>query len=377
MKKVAIITLNGYYNYGNRLQNYATQEVLSSLGFLADTLVNRINMSKGYQKVSIFKKLNAITINKLYKKANQKIWTYRYKDLINDRTQVFKDFTKKYISEDFNDFLDKDVIKDINNKYNYFITGSDQVWNPLYNKKSSINFLTFAPKNKRIAYSPSFGVSHISEEFSQKYRDWLSEINFLSVREQAGADIIKELTGRDAPVLVDPTLMLTKEKWISIAQEASNKPKKDYLLTYFLGEISKENKKMINDIAMKNNLQIINLADIKDRQTYTTGPSEFIDYINSASVLCTDSFHGCVFSILMETPFIVFDRVGSQSMYSRIETLLSKFKLESRKAPNIKTNEQVFNVDFSHVPPILERERKKSLDYLKKALNLEEVEDEN
>jgi len=144
-------------------------------------------------------------------------------------------------------------------------------------------------------------------------------------------------------------------------------------LTYFLGNVSKERKRKIKSIASKNKLKIVNLADIKDKETYVADPSEFIDYVNSVSVFLTDSFHGAVFSILLEVPFIVFNREGRlPSMNSRIDTLLSKFKLESRRANNVTDNNQIFEVDYSHVPPILEVERKKAYDYLKEALNVKD-----
>lgn len=136
-----------------------------------------------------------------------------------------------------------------------------------------------------------------------------------------------------------------------------------------------EYKKQIKDIVKKNNLEVINLGDIKEKETYITGPSEFIDYINSCSIFCTDSFHGCVFAILMKKPFIVYERQGtSLSMFSRINTLLDKFNLNSRKVENIKTNNDILNVDYSHIPSILEAERAKASDYLKEALN---IKDEN
>src|SRR5699024_11117292 len=129
--------------------------------------------------------------------------------------------------------------------------------------------------------------------------------------------------------------------------------------------------KQLKDIAKKNDLEIVHLAQIKDRTPYISGPSEFIDYINSASVFCTDSFHGVVFSILLDTPFIVFNREGnSPSMNSRIENLLKTFKLESRSADNIQSNNQIFDIDYSYIVPILEKERKKALNYLKTALNI-------
>src|SRR5699024_6730560 len=124
--------------------------------------------------------------------------------------------------------------------------------------------------------------------------------------------------------------------WRAISKVSSVKPETPYLLTYFLGEISNNTKKRINKIAKKKKLKIINLASLQDVKYYTADPSEFIDFIDSAELFCTDSFHGAVFSILLKTPFIVFERKGSlPSMNSRIETLLSKFNLDFRMAKNI------------------------------------------
>ena len=202
---------------------------------------------------------------------------------------------------------------------------------------------------------------------------WLSEIKYISVREESGAKIIKELTGRDAPVLVDPTLLLTREKWLTIAKPAKNKPKDKYLVTYFLGGVPKEYKKEIKKFAKNNQLKIINLGDIKETKTYITGPSEFLDYINSCDIIFTDSFHGTVFSILFEKPFVVYKRVGGSSMYSRIKTLLKMFKLESREYEKVRIDNSLFEIDYSHVPKILEIERSKSYNYLKEALNIKNI----
>lgn len=360
MKKIGIITLNGYFNYGNRLQNYALQEILLSMGNIVET----IRVERAENPSRFLDGLRAI-----------KRWgispSLYYLD--KNRHRVFYDFSKKYIKETSKEYHGHAPLEGLSAQYDYFVVGSDQVWNPAMNRMAPIFFLTFTNKEKRIAYAPSLGVSEINPDYIEKYKEWISGMHRLSVREDDGAKIIKELTGREAPVLVDPTLLLTREKWISIAKEANNKPKGKYLLTYFLGDIPPEYKKQIKSIVKENNLEVINLGDIIEKETYRTGPSEFIDYINSCSVFCTDSFHGAVFSILMERPFIVYERKGtSLSMYSRINTLLNKFDLNSRKAENIKTNEEVFNIDYSHVPPILEAERKKAFDYLKEALNIED-----
>lgn len=381
MREIAIVTLNGYSNYGNRLQNYAVQEVLKSLGFYAETLL--VNNKKNKQKtnntsfVDRVRNAKGKPINKFLQQIEINLWSRLRKNEINmcklARKEIFKEFTKKYIVETKFVIFDNNIPEDLVKQYDYFVVGSDQVWNPAYISGSSIYFLTFAPRAKRISFSPSFGVSKIEPEYSEKYKEWISGINKLSVREDDGAKIIKGLTGRDAPVLVDPTFLITKEKWLSIAREANNKPKGDYLLTYFLGGLSDNYESEIKTIAKAKKLEVINLNKIREKITYRTGPSEFIDYINSCSLFCTDSFHGTVFSILMEKPFVVYERRGSDlSMFSRVNTLLDKFDLNSRKADNIKMNEAAFDIDFSHVAPILELERKKVFDYLKEALNVKD-----
>lgn len=359
MGKIAIVTLNGYFNYGNRLQNYALQEVLSSFGYEVQTL--RMNRDKHANK-----------INKLIKEI--KSWIKNPSVYINQkhREGVFLEFSHKYIIETEIVFNMDDNLTYLDMEFDYFVVGSDQVWNPSMNRASSFFFLDFVEENKRIAYSPSFGISELPDEVILDYEKWISKIPYLSVREYDGAKIIKKLTGREVSVLVDPTVLLSKEKWINVSKVAKKKPTDKYLLTYFLGEISEEYKKQINEIANLRGLEIINLGDKKEKKTYRTGPSEFIDYINDCSVFCTDSFHGAVFSILLEKPFIVYERKGAVSMYSRIDTLLNKFDLSERKSYDIEINENVFEIDYTNVLPLLEAERQKSIGFLRNSLNIKD-----
>lgn len=374
MRKIAILTLNGYFNYGNRLQNFALQEVLKSMEFEVETI---IISNKPQNKSYSLKKRISDTFKKspmeIYNRIKYKIKRQKKQFLSRYRTRTFKEFTLDYIKETDYSISDKELPDNLSARYDYFVAGSDQVWNPSYNYGSSIYFLTFTEKHKRITYAPSFGVSEIKPEFIERYREWISDIDRISVREDVGAKIIKDLTGKEVPVLVDPTLLLSREKWLTIAKEASNKPKEKYLLTYFLGGLPAQYKEQLKNIAKENKLEVINMGDIKEKDTYRTGPREFIDYINSCSLMCTDSYHGLVFSILFEKPFIVFERANSMNMYSRINTLLDKFDFNSRKVENVLSEENVFTIDFKYVAPILEAERKKSIDYLKEALNVKAV----
>ncbi|MBA5850027.1 polysaccharide pyruvyl transferase family protein [Clostridium sp. cel8] len=380
MNRVAILTINDYNNYGNRLQNYATQEVLKDLELSVKTIVTNVECEKknDYNKSDILHKmykLKNMPPKLVYEKIKNKAFNIIYKNNIQvskqKRLERFKKFTNDNICETKYYISQSNIPKTLKDEFDYFVVGSDQVWNPTFRYGSSIDFLTFAPPCKRIAYAPSFGIDKIPSKYINDYAKWLSQMHRLSVREESGARIIKDLTNREAQVLIDPTLMLSKEKWLSISKKDKFKPKYKYLLTYFLGDVSQEIKKKIKKIAKRNNLLIVNLASIRDLKRYQAGPSEFIDYINSASVLFTDSFHGCVFSILLGTAFVVFEREGKLSnMNSRIDTLLKTFKLQNRKSNNILSDEQIFEANYDHITSILEVERKKSLDYLKEALNI-------
>lgn len=373
-KKIGIVTLPGYFNYGNRLQNYALQEILKQYSEEVETLVipnisANSDGTKHYMK-KLFSQPLSKTSKTFASKIKGKIRYLTNKDILVERERRFKEFSQNYIKE--RHFSTLYEINETSDEFDFVVTGSDQVWNPNFIKNmEQYYFLQFVEKEKRIAYAPSFGISEIPEEVRQQYKEWLSSIPYISVREKEGAKIIKQLIGRDVPVLVDPTLLLNKEEWLKISKEHKNKPKSKYLISYFWGKIPKERKALIKRIAKKYNLQIVNIASLTDKRTYTADPSEFIDYINSASLVLTDSYHGSIFSILMETPFFIFERIGGPSMYSRIRTLLEMTKLKNREEKDIDLNRNLLEMDFSHVQNILNEERKKSFDFLKKAMRIE------
>ncbi|MGI6382041.1 MAG: polysaccharide pyruvyl transferase family protein [Tissierellaceae bacterium] len=375
MKKIGLVTIVDYKNYGNRLQNYATQQVLSSMGCSVTTILNKPikkaeeNVKKNFvERVKGKKIIDLFKLVITYKKRKQQ------QEAFNKKVVAFKRFSNKYINES-NFIITVDMIpENLGERFDYFVVGSDQVWNPIFRKGSGIDFLEFAPQHKRISYAPSFGIAEIPNEYVAKYKNWLSEFNYLSVREDAGAKIIKILTDREAIVLVDPTVMLTKDEWIRIAKPHKMKPSNQFLLTYFLGEITKEVEDLIHKLSRKFNLEVVKLGSYEQIERYDADPSEFIDYINSSNIFLTDSFHGAVFSIILEKQFIVFNRVSKvPSMSSRIDTLLNKFKLIDRKWDYVKESKDYLGVDFSHTGPIFEYERTKAYKYLRNALDIEDA----
>jgi len=361
--KVGIVTITEGENYGNRLQNYATQATLKKLGCEVETVFNNY----GYKKSNFVKKglkeLLVLMCDVLHINGSDKINNAK-------RAKRFKKFNDKLINMSKFELGKGYAPKELKENYDFFVTGSDQVWNPEFLFNSDVEFLTFAKPGQRIAYSASFGISKLPDNCKKKYKKWINDMDYLSVREEAGSYIIKELTGRDAEVLVDPTIMLSKDEWLSIAQKPKCYKGKKYILTYFLGEMSKEVNMKLNKLAKENDYEIINLLDKMDREIYSVDPSEFIWLINNAELMCTDSFHGVVFSLIMKTPFVILDRIDNcGSMNSRIDTLLKLFNKEERYGLDLD-DENVFNMDFSNVDSIIEVERERAYRYLKKAMNL-------
>lgn len=353
MKKVGILTINDDNNYGNRLQNYAVQQMISkNYKVEVETIYN--------QKNWVGKKILINKVKNIIKRLSNKTQ--------HKRQVCFMNFEKnmKYSKT----FIDCNNIPDnLNNKFDLFLVGSDQVWNPTFGRMSDIDFLTFAEKAKRNSFSASFGISEIPDEMKEYYREKLNGLNNISVREDRGKEIIEELTGRtDVEVLVDPTMLLTAEEWDKVSKKPKQLKANKYILNYFLGELSEKRKKEINRIAEENNCEIINILDLNS-PFYSTGPSEFLYLEKNAFLVCTDSFHSSVFSILYNRPFIVFEREDKEvKMNSRIETLINKFNLKNRKFDGEITEENL-NHDYTEAYQILEKEREKSNRFLEKCLN--------
>ena len=228
--------------------------------------------------------------------------------------------------------------------------------------------LSFAKPEQRIAFSASFAIDKLPEEFKSKAKRELEKFKAISVREYRGKEIVEELTGRkDVQVLVDPTMLLNSEEWDEVAKKPEQLKTDKYILNYFLGEISEKRRKEIERIAKENNCEIINMLD-KNSPFYQTGPSEFLYLEKNAFLICTDSFHSSVFAILYNRPFVVFDREDANvKMNSRLDTLLKKFKLENRWYEDKITEEQL-QVDYKESYMILEGERKKAKEFLENAI---------
>lgn len=364
MKKIGIVTVYGNTNYGNKFQNYAVQKIFEKLGYEAFT-INTEKDQYGKNLKKFLKYLLGILGIKRYK--NDKSYLLNRK-----REIIFKEFSTRYLK--IKNYTSKCDLE-ISSGYDFYSTGSDQVWNDwgLGTANLDFYFLQFTTRNKRLAVSPSFGISKIKPELKESYSKGLSGFNIISCREEQGKKLISELVNTECVVLVDPTMILDRLDWLEITNESSLKPNGKYIFTYFLGEITNDYWDYINRIADNYNLQIVNLMDINNRETYFVGPSQFLSLLNNAELICTDSFHGTVFSILFEKPFVCFDRTGmGKEMDSRIKTILSNFNFENRQY-GLLSEADLFTIDFSEAIALLIQERCKFYEYIHKAIDLNDT----
>lgn len=373
MKKAAILTLYGNCNFGNKLQNYAVQEILKKYNFevsniinvpiLNDKKISLIKKYKFYMKLILNKILYNIDVNSCCNPTDNK-----------KRQKLFLDFNK-YINNT-NTYFSFSNIKKFKN-YDYYIIGSDQVWNPYYYGLSDFYLANFTDKPK-IAFSASFGVEEIPEKYHSKIKCALNNFKSISVREFSAKKIIEDIVGRkDVEVLIDPTMLLTTEEWDLVSKkpvQIDSLNGKKYILTYFLGNLSINRKEAIEKVAKENDCEIVNILD-KESPFYECGPSEFLYLEKNAFLICTDSFHSSVFAILYNRSFVIFDREkkGTVSMNSRLDTLISKFKLKNRKYNGKFITQENINHNYDDAYKILDKERKKSDSFFKKSFDIKEI----
>ena len=349
--RVAIMTLNVFDNYGNMLQKYALYRTLEKFADFVEVLWHPA--TKAFYPYKL--ELDRQSEGNLRKAAFWSVREYKIKQF-NDTTM-----RTRYGIEHLEDLVDD---------YDFFVVGSDQVWNPEFNVPG--RFLDFAPPEKRIAYAASIVIPELPENIQATYREKVLEIPHVSVREKEGCDLLEQLTGKRPLQVLDPVFLLGAEEWRKIERQPTwfdaKNFERGYLLTYWLnGRPPKE----IQTLAEELGLPVINMLDINNFNHYATGIEEFLYLIDHATLICTNSFHGTAFSSLLKKPFIVY-RVGNlrSTRFSRLNSMLELFGLSERATDlNLKTKlDDPLKIDFTRCEEVLSAEREKAFNFLANAL---------
>jgi hypothetical protein len=327
--RIAILTLPLRLNYGGILQAYALQTVLTRMGHDVKVVYN-----SPYCNDSLF-----IQVYRALRHIVGKYILHRYKGPIFDKKAYNDNY--KAISANVQPFIDKYIHKYVSEKgmkinkesdFDAIIVGSDQVWRPCYAGNIERYFLDFA-KNwdvKKIAYAASFGVDNW--EFSKKQtnhcRLLFGLFNGVSVREKSGIGLCKKYFGWEPQIVLDPTLLLDVFDYNSISVGHFDIIQKNSLFSYIL-DGSSEKQGMSKFIAKKLNCRINSLCVYsQDDKGVIPSLEDWLSSFQNSRFVFTDSFHGCVFSIIYNKPFLVF--LNEERGKARIDSLLGLFGLQDR-----------------------------------------------
>lgn len=368
------------YNYGSMLQAYATIKELEkrelsyqiigyqkekTIPFLVKNSFRIFNKTWVSEKKLLMQKKLSCMINKKYAKN------------LKERNTYFSDFEKEFFEPYVRLCKGYHKLQEVVQDYDAILVGSDQMWSPSGLATNFYNLMFVPDKIKKISYASSFGVSKIPTYQKRRTKQYLSRIDYLSVRENRAAEIVNELTGRSALVAVDPTMLLSKEEWDEFSG-TEKIVKEKYIFAYFLGT-QKKQREEVEKLKAMTGLKIVTLRHLDefvaedenfgDFAPYKIGPKEFINLIKNAEYICTDSFHGSVFSSLFQKQFITFSRYKentSVSKNSRIVSLLKNLGLEQRHfVGGDITTEMQKSIDYT----VVEQRRKRMIENSKQFLN--------
>lgn len=379
MKSVGIVTIVSNRNFGNRLQNFALQEALKELG-CGDVATIRDDTGKvrgrrrlragadrlrdeGIQVVLPYLKGQ---VGRFDRAAHQSP-ALRTSFLGYERERAIRTFADTHIPQVSFNLADSDGIRRILGKYDYFAVGSDQVWNPEFGLRRELRFLRFAGPKQRMAYAASVGADVVPTHMLSTYRSGILGLDNVSVREDRAAEMVRELTEREVPVVLDPTMLLEPARWESLAEVPQSLADGAHVAEFFLGSASDEEMFPIQQFAADRGFDRVDLKRDAREDLATMGPLEFIGAIKASKILVTDSFHAAVFATIFRVPYLL---KGRGAMNSRFDTLLSKSGLPMPRWGTLKELEASIDIDWDSVHQRIARERADSLDYLRTALSL-------
>lgn len=382
--KVALAINYDYHDYGGMLQAFATQQFLKKQGIDSEA-VNFDNLKGDISKrkwkyflsnildVSIVKEKSKLIEKKIRQKVN-----YTLKANMAERDAAFDEFCKTHfkVSRAFLSWTDMTNASE--KEYDAVVVGSDQLWLPS-NVKADYYTLNWVPKSvKKIAYATSFGIGCIPTKYDDIYTEYLSRINYLSARETSGQEIIKKHTGKDVPLVNDPALLLDANDWNEVISEEPL-VKEKYVFCYFMGNNPKQ-REYVTALAKEKDLKIVALLhldqyiasdeDYADYAPWNVSPADFVNLVKNAEYVCTDSFHGTVFSTIYSRNFFTFMRFkknASLSTNTRITSLLARLGLTDRLVENMN-NRPLDISDWDKIQTEVAAFRKISGDWLVKSL---------
>ena len=376
-KKIGIITYFYFYNYGTMLQGFATQLLFNKFPNTVSEIIDyRFGTKTSPHKMDILRiRMKRILV--YFKEFKRVYLTGKYAKLKSQRNILFDEFAAKNLSLSSKKYMYEHEITSDAPQYDIYVTGSDQTFSPKIGF-SPVLFLNFAFRGSiKAAYAPSFGVSSLTEEESNYIGEQLQKYNFLSCRESYGSNIIEKITGRKVTTVLDPTLMIQSEEWIRYAVKPNIDGK--YILCYFLGDRDYY-RDYVAQLSKQTRLPVyyipVNWKDFNKSNNllWEVGPSEFLGLIANAEYVCTDSFHGTIFSVNFHKEVRVFMKHAgnvSGGDNSRLFDILKRLGIEKQLITEYSKGTIIKDscIDYENVDKLLNVERVKSFKYVESIVN--------
>lgn len=374
MNKVGILTFHASHNYGSVLQAYALQNIVKTSCKCDCEIINFIT-DRQKEMYSIFYKINSMKDIL----RNVRVILYKYR-IRKDRFEDFNKFIEGHLNLSEKIYKNKEELEQDVNVYNTIVCGSDQIWNLTIKDFDYSYFAPFNGEFKKISYAPSCGGDDIFKKIlnNEKVKKYINDFDSLSVRENVAKDMLQKVTNKDISVVLDPTLLIRKEKWDSICNDRFIK--EDYIFFYSI-DYNDDVVKMAKNISEKLNLPVYILFNTPSgykkslmnfKFAKSEAPQDFISLIKNAKLVLSNSFHGTVFSIIYRKAFYVLRGTydGKINTDDRITTLLGKFKIKDREINISNLSEKYIScdIDYSDNEKYIESEIEKSIEYLRNSI---------
>lgn len=352
-KRIGVITFHDYDNYGAILQSYALQKKLRELGTYPEIIDYSCQyISNPFRLVNLKEKG---LFNYIYGAIGHICYIPRRR-----KCNQFRKHMK------YSEPVTKGNMRAVSGKYDIYIAGSDQIWDYKLTNFDQTYFLDFPEKDKKkCSYAASIGEHIPPEQFRDDYSRLLNDFNEILVREDYGADIVNELTGKKPEVVCDPTLLLTAEEWDKLLKEPKIRGK--YILVYQLG-INPEIVNFARRLKKETGYRIVYIPFplvglLKCRCEITVGPAEWMGLFKNAEYVISDSFHGVVFSLLFNRKF--FAKADGHHKNRRVEQLLKLVNLSDRTMNDVSDEQLTKEIDFTYANEQIAKFRSFSLQKLK------------
>ena len=377
-KRICIVTnYSSTTNFGALLQAYALNSVITHMGYVAEDLY--ISSSLKFTKRKLIYQITHLQFRELKNEILDRIQKYRVRSHLKARKNAMDEFR---FSIPHSEKYTKDNLEGLQEKYNVFICGSDQIFRP--NKRTGElerHFFLEMVNNGAVkaSYAASMGIESYDFNVENQAAEYLASFNKISMREASATEYMKKITGRqDIITSIDPVFLLTQEEWLKLSKPYNIG--EQYIFVYMIHGTEKLFSS-IKQFSSENRLKIITFPSMSykrkkyeigfaDIEIFDADPLQFISLINNAEYIFTDSFHGTAFSLILHKQ--AFVSKANEIAFSRIKNIISIMNAEKMIIPSEGLNSESYIVkpelDWKKVDLAIKEQRVQSIKYLREVI---------